>query len=376
MTRILFISGTTAGGSGLSQRELATQLIARGHDVLFVVDDKRLARAARWLYEGLSDASVRLARTPAEGLLVRVRDAIQQGTTRTEIAGLPHLTTAYPQNALPRVIRTFQPDIVVANSVERWAWRRIHDICAELHVPTILYVREEASLPHLATGKLPTVLLANTPSLAETLRREGFDCGFIPSVVDVSRIHTTSTRQSALAINPIHIKGGDFVWELAERLPEVPFVLQEAWDLSTAEVKAIEARRATHRHVAFRRRQEPGPGLYADARVLLVPYRVDSRPRVILEAQSNGIPVIAADVPALVEAVGPGGVIIPLSDPDGWVAALRRIWQDDAWYAGLSAAALRHSQRPEVAPAAIAAQFEAAVDGAIRLFTEVSGSGV
>ena len=48
----------------------------------------------------------------------------------------------------------------------------------------------------------------------------------------------------------------------------------------------------------------------AHARVLLVPYRVDNRPRVVAEAQSNGIPVPASALPAHREA-GTRGVLVP-----------------------------------------------------------------
>ena len=71
--------------------------------------------------------------------------------------------------------------------------------------------------------------------------------------------------------------------------------------------------------------------------------------RVVTEAQINGIPVIASTRGGLPEAVGPGGILI---DPDGpiddWVKAVRNLWDDDAHYAALSAAALAHAQRPEI----------------------------
>jgi len=49
--RLLFVSSTTVGGSGRSQRELATQLERLGHEVRFLVDAENPARVTRRLYE-------------------------------------------------------------------------------------------------------------------------------------------------------------------------------------------------------------------------------------------------------------------------------------------------------------------------------------
>jgi glycosyltransferase involved in cell wall biosynthesis len=356
--RILFVSGTTVGGSGRSQRELAGQLALRGHDVLFLVDDDRPAPGARWAYGHLSDLSVRLAGRSLGSAVSALRDSIGGRTSSTVIDGQTHHACALPQNALARELRDFGPDVVVVSSVERWAWRQISARCASAGTPTILYVREMDTLGHLDTGSMPTVLVANARSLAQRLRSSGFTCSFIPSVVATTTTQTSSERRVALSINPVVAKGGDLFWEIAARLPQIPFVIQESWPLSDRDLHDVEARVASSPNVEFRRRAPAGPGLYRDARVLLVPYRVDSRPRVILEAQANGIPVVVGDVAGLVEAVGDGGVVVPLESVDEWVAAVQRMWEDQSMYEALSAAALAHSGRAEVDPVAITSDFE------------------
>ncbi len=274
------------------------------------------------------------------------------------IGDLPHQVTPVPQNALPNALTSVRPDVVVANSVERWAWRLIHETCRAAGVPTILYVREDDSLRHLESGAVPDVLVANAESLAERLRAQGFECAFVPSVVDVSITRTESTRRVALAINPARSRGGDIVWALAARLPEIPFVVQESWPLSGEELADVQRHTESLPNVEFRRAAPPGPNLYGDARVLLVPYRVDNRPRVILEAQSNGIPVIVGDVPALVEAIGDGGISVPLESIDAWAAAVRSLWEDEELYLRLVDAAWAHVHRPEVDPDAVTQRFE------------------
>jgi glycosyltransferase involved in cell wall biosynthesis len=85
---------------------------------------------------------------------------------------------------------------------------------------------------------------------------------------------------------------------------------------------------------------------------------VDNRPRVIAEAQANGIPAIVADSPALVEAVGDGGLLVALDDLDGWCRALRSVWDDAAVYQALTDEARRHSLRGEISASSVAARFD------------------
>lgn len=362
---LLFVSGTTGGGSGRSQRELAKQLSLQGTSVSFIVDDKDPARAARWAYGQLSDLSVRFNGRPSGAIVARVRDAIGRSPQTRVIDGLKHATSPVPQNTAARFINAHRPDAVVVNSVERWAWRRLHALCQSEGVPTILYIREEDSLEHLTTGALPTVLVANAEALALRMRAKGFECAFVPSVIDTGVTKTRSTRKVALAINPIASKGVDLIWQLADEMSEIDFVVQESWPLEGAEEVTVAAEVASRPNVAFRRRRAPGPDLYSDARVLLVPYQMDSRPRVILEAQANGIPVIVGDVPALREAIGAGGLSVPLDSVPAWVEVLRSLWDDEQRYTALSDAARTHGHRSEVSPAAVARAFEHLVHDAV-----------
>jgi glycosyltransferase involved in cell wall biosynthesis len=84
------------------------------------------------------------------------------------------------------------------------------------------------------------------------------------------------------------------------------------------------------------------------------------RPRVVLEAQANGIPVLATDLPALRETVGPGGSLVPADAPiAAWVEALGTCFDDPDRYQALVAAARAHAARDEVQPERVVARFEA-----------------
>lgn len=365
--RLLFVSSTTKGGSGRSQRELARKLIERGYELCFLVDDGRPAPTLRRVYGQLSDISARL-QGHSGGRLARWLEGLPGRRAHSVmIEGQATLVSPVPQNALATVLRSVHPDVVIINSMERWAWKRVYDRCHVQGVPTVLYVRETDSLDHMASGAKPTRLVANAESLVDELRSRGFECSFVPSVIDVGVTRTESTRQVALAINPVLTRGGDIVFAVAARLPEIQFVVQESWPLAADELAQVERRVAMLPNVTFRRSAPPGPQLYGDARVLLAPYRVDNRPRVIAEAQANGIPVVAADVPALTEAIGEGGITVEGEDINAWCNVLRSLWEDSGKYAALASAAAANSRRPEIDPDQVTNSFEEVLRQAVAI---------
>ncbi len=110
-----------------------------------------------------------------------------------------------------------------------------------------------------------------------------------------------------------------------------------------------------------RRPTDPG-AVYADARVLLAPFLLDGRPRVVLEAQANGIPVLASDLPALRETVGEDGQFVGADAPAlEWAAALGELIDDPIRYRRASDAARAHAHREEVDPDVIVSRFERAL---------------
>ena len=364
--RLLFISGTTTGGSGRSQRELAARLAEKGHDVRFLVDDGSPERLRRFVYEQLADLSARVSTRPGSRV-VRFLERKPGGRTRTvQMTHVEHHITPIPENAALDELKSFRPDVVIGSSVLRLAWRKIRSMCDARGIPTVLYIREEEALNHFANGVLPAdAVVANAESLAAEIRRQGFECAFIPSVIEVEVTLVEPTRRAVLVINPIESRGIETVWKVAARLPEIPFIVQESWPLEPDQLEAVRQHVARLPNVEFRRLAPPGPQLYRDARVLLVPYRIANRPRVIAEAQANGIPVIVGDVPALVEAIGGGGLQVPLDDIGAWCAAIELTWNDPERYEVLSAAAVQHSKRSEIDPRAVATSFERIVNGLV-----------
>lgn len=357
--RLLFVSDSMVGGSGRSQRELAAALVHRGHEVLFLVDPSTPSGRTPWVYEQLSDAAERFSGTFAGRFLVLLEAFPGRRASRRDVDGLAHVTTPVIENAAWSVTRSFRPDVIVGSSVSRLGWRKIRTLCARLGIPTLLYVREDSALGHFTDGVVPgDGFVANAPGLADAVRSLGLGCDFLPSVVDVGVTRGDSTREKVLAVNPIEGRGVRTVWDLAEKLPKIPFVVQESWALDPLQLAHVEEHLARLPNVEFRRAEPAGPRLYRDARLLLVPHRGGDRPRIIVEAQANGIPVLCGNHPTLVDAVGPGGICLPFDDLGAWREAVETLWTDVSAYASLSEAAKTHSSRPDISAEHVAAGFE------------------
>jgi glycosyltransferase involved in cell wall biosynthesis len=360
--RIIFVSSVAAGGSGTSQRQLARRLRARGH-VVAVLAATSESRVVRPLYDHQVDLSTRLRASRVRPALLALQRPWGTRVRQADTPDFPTWMAAVPENAYRTVRGRRVPDVVVGSSIERVSWRRLLGQLRATGVPSVLYLREESAIGHLTISRaVPDLLLANAESLAIAAREAGHACELVPSVVEVDRARTESTRRAVLLVNPIAILGGDRLAPIARARPDIPFVVQESGLLSESERAAVVAATRDLANVELRPFATDPAAVFRDARVVLAPHRVDNRPRVILEAQTNGIPVIASDHPGLVESVGAGGrIVADTDDPKPWIDALGAVWDDDATYAVLVEAARRHASRDEVMPERVVDRFEALV---------------
>jgi glycosyltransferase involved in cell wall biosynthesis len=325
--------------------QLALRLIERGNDIalLTTTDDYRDGR-----FPALTSLQARLRKR----FVLSADDTFPYPLWRTNVADL----------GAKRVVEAFRPDVVVAHvggrttlGFSRGVLRGARDL------PSALYFRDIEAVQILDRRSVqPNMVLTNAQRITELVAAKGWVSPTIPSIVETDEYLTDSTRETVLFINPrSQRKGVDIAWALAEARPDVPFVFLEAWRFTPAIREELERRAAPLGNVEVRASVRELDRIYADARVLFAPYE-DSRPRVVAEAQANGIPVLGAKVPGLVEAVGPGGVLVEFDAPvEEWVRALSALWDDAAAYEQFAAAARTHSQRPDMLPQHLAERFEA-----------------
>ncbi|MEO6468367.1 MAG: glycosyltransferase [Acidimicrobiia bacterium] len=365
--KFLFVSNDTRGGSSVSQRQLARRLTERGHHVEMLAATVE-SRMARPLYDQQVDLSTKLRHSPLRPALLALQRPMGRRIRRLDTPDHPTWVCAIPENGFRSLRRRFEPDVVVAASIDRVSWRRLRAQLQAAAIPSVLYLREASAKGHLAvTGAPPDLLLANAESLAVEARALGYECTVVPSIVELDRSRTETTRTKVVLVNPIEMLGGDRVWDMARARPDISFVLRQSNMMSEAEIDAVTRPLADHPNVALLPYTTCPAELYRDARILLVPHRVDNRPRVVLEAQANGIPVLATEFPGLIEAVGAGGTLVPNDAPsDAWVQALGAIWDDDDRYAALVRAARTHANRDEVTPDRILERFESLVGALVE----------
>ncbi|MEO7572235.1 MAG: glycosyltransferase [Acidimicrobiales bacterium] len=361
---LLFISGVSAGGAARSTLELARELQDRGHRVAVLLgdrpDEQSWAGRARRI-------SVKLRRSPGGSLLHRAFRRATRRASRDPLSAMPLFRARFPENAHRSLIDEHRPQAVVANSLSRPALRAIHDDLRAHDLPLVLYLRESQAVKHLEIwGLRPELIVANSEHLAALVRRTGSICTVVPSAIDARAATIESTRTVLLMVNPIPENRPDLVLDLARSRPDIPVVLQESWPLSQADRRALEAAAADLDNVEVRSRTDAPAEIYRDARVLFAPY-ASGRPRVVVEAQHNEIPAVALDQPALAEAVGTAGVLVP---PDArsadWLVAVASIWDNDVLYEQMRQRCRTHAERSDTAPSVVAAKLEACLCELIR----------
>ena len=357
--RILFVSGESAGGAPKSTIELARLLARRGHEVDVLLGDRPSTDAP---YQRAVNLYIKARSVPVLGRVLRrlLRVAGRRASSRSEPGALPRVFDArLPENAYLQLHAECQYDVVVANSLPRLSIAWMDDDLRSLGTPFVVYLRESHAVTHFSVTALrPSGVVANSRELQRVVAGEGVPCDYVPSVVDFTAAEVVSSRETVVLVNPIEANRPELVAYLAAARPDIPFVLQESWPLEATDLAHLESLTAAHRNLSLRRRTDSPADVYRDARVLLATYPF-GRPRVVLEAQHNGIPVLALGQPALAEAVGRGGVLMAGDARDEeWLQELERLWDDRSHYDELASASREWSRRDEVQPDQIAARFE------------------
>ena len=230
--------------------------------------------------------------------------------------------------------------------------------------PHVLFAQFEQAVPTIrvamATG-LPVVILCHGPygytelaeaGLAQAVDLFVFNSTFLLNLanrnvhhvvvsppIDVDRVRAPAgleARYAATLVNLFSNKGPHVLYELARRMPRRLFLgvrggygNQEEHDLPNVDLV------------------DPTPDIgrvYGASRVVLMPSAEESFGMVALEAQSNGVPVIASNIPSLRESLGTGAFFVDRDNLDGWERALRLL-DDDCTYDEASRRARENVER-------------------------------
>ncbi|CAB4759105.1 unannotated protein [freshwater metagenome] len=323
---ITFVCGTPHGGALDSTVALAQCARDAGHPTTVVVAASDPYSTDR----RLNAALVRLSRwsAPLAHSAWRIYERRHRRATRDEVS---HFTVLRATDVVA-VARSVHPagGLVVVNSVRRLDLKRLIELAQAMSSGVVWYLREATSLVSVAElGPLVDVLLANSvPLAAEASRLAGRACEYVPSVISVDDLVEPTERRSLLLVNAVASYGLDEAIEIARRRPNDHVVLQESWPLEASDLASLRERTQALPNVEFRHRTERS-AIYRDARIMLLPHAANvvglNRPRVALEAQHLGVPVIAYNTPGLAAVVASDRCIVENDGIDGWVTAIDRI---------------------------------------------------
>jgi glycosyltransferase involved in cell wall biosynthesis len=322
------------GGVQTSTDQLCQALIARGHQVSVLSELMPKGRFA---------------------LRCRLKMAFSKvlrgcKVSRDMTLGYPVWRTWFAEDAVEYVAKQEKPDLIVLMTgrvvpIGLAAKRTGIPLQVQLH--DVAFHAQGGDFALL--GNVPCV--ANSKFTADRYHEAfGVDPIVIYPFIAPEKYRTETTRKYVTFVNPHPRKGLEIALQIARACDKIPFLFVEGWTLSAEQHQELMTSLSTLPNVTFLTSQKDMRKIYGVSKILLAPsIRPEEFGRVAAEAQISGIPVVASARGGLPEAVGPGGVLLPHDGPiDDWVAAIRHLWEDDAYYAEISARAVAHAERLEM----------------------------
>jgi len=337
--RILFITAhpylpQLIGGMQTSTDQLCRSLQQRGHHVAVLV--------------GLTPVGWR-------GFLSRIKQQINARlfgckTARDQDCGYPVWRAWFPWEAVAYVVRQERPEVIVVVAGEPV---RMGLAAQATGTPIIMQLQNvEFQLHGMEFKALGPVACVSNSRFTADAYAEAYQ---VPSEIiypfmTPDAYLTETSRANVTFINPVPLKGRDIALRIAAHCPDIPFAFVEAWPLNDQDKQDLMRELAHLPNVTLLPPQKDMRKVYGKCKILLAPSLWnEGYGRVATEAQFSGIPVVASTRGGLPEAVGTGGVVLdpeaPIAD---WVAVIRKLWEDDAYYKAMSAAALAYANRPDI----------------------------
>jgi FkbM family methyltransferase len=346
-------------GGDKSNRLLMEALAARGHHVRVVARVEQFGAASHSRLAGALAARGIALQEESAGVAFRLHGVEARILTRGSC-----LRGYFAAQA-----EAFDPDIIVTSTDD--PARLMLDTALRRPQARVVYlVRATVALPFgphssVASAYHSRVLrqVDGVAAVSEYVARYTRQWGGLPAVhVPISLLDPGEPanlgafeNRFVSMVNPCAVKGIAIFLALAERFPDVEFAAVPAWGTTAADLAAM--RRLAN--VAILAPFENIDDLLRQTRVMLAPSLwAEARSRVILEAMSRGVPVMASDVGGLAEAhLGVDYLLpvnqvtryrpavdermvpvadIPVQDTRPWEAALARLLSDRGHYGELA----------------------------------------
>ena len=241
--------------------------------------------------------------------------------------------------------------------------RPTHARYVEERRPDVLFAQFEMSVPTIrfaVEANLPVAILCHGPygytelaeaGLAQVVDLFVFNSVFLRNAANRNVHHVVVSppldrarvkapagpeRRFVTLVSLFVNKGPHVLYALAQAMPERSFLAVKG-AYGDQHIEALP-------NVELRDTTPDIRGVYGESRVVLMPSAEESFGLVAVEAQSNGVPVVATDLPSLRESLGDGALFVPREDIDAWAAALRRL-DDPGFYAEMCRRAKANADR-------------------------------
>jgi glycosyltransferase involved in cell wall biosynthesis len=348
------------GGGDKSNRLLMQALAARGHVVRVVARVEHFGeRAHAALLRELAARGTGVGTQEGPGVELRLN-----GVEVRILARNPALRSYFAVE-----VRAFDPEIILA-STDDPAHLMLAVALRAARARVVYLVRATVALPFGPDSGLPSAfhtealrqadgVIAVSEYVAQYTRRwGGVEAIHVPiSLLDPGGYPQLGRFENRFVsmVNPCAVKGISIFLALADRFPGVEFAAVPTWGTTAADFAELRKRP----NISVLAPVDDIDDLLRQTRVMLAPSLwAEARSRVILEAMSRGIPVMASAVGGLAEAmlgmdyllpVNPvahyrpmvdelmvPAVDIPPQDVSPWAAVLERLLTDQTHYEDLS----------------------------------------
>lgn len=377
------------GGGDKSNRLLMEALVERGHQVRVVT---RVEQFGPEGHEGL------LAALRARGV---EGDGSDGTCIRFTLAGVavrvlslsPHLRGFFQAQ-----IDEFDPDIIITSTDD--PGQLLFDIAVKAPRARVVYlVRATIAVPFGPDSSMVSAAKTEVLKRADaTVGVSHYVAGYVREWSGIDAIHVPISLLEPVRsfpllgrfenpyiamVNPCAVKGISIFLELADRMPAARFAAIPTWGTQADELEAMRQRP----NITLMEQMDNIDGLLKQTKVMLVPsVWAEARSRIVLEAMSRGIPVVASDVGGLHEAkLGVPYLIrvnpivkyrpsvdasmvpvaeVPPQDVEPWHKVLARLATDEAHWTELASAsrkaALEYAENLNVVP------FEGVLEGLLK----------
>jgi len=258
-------------------------------------------------------------------------------------------------------IAAFRPDLVLT---QLEGCEAIAAAAIEARVPVVLWVHDNEFMyfkGRLGPNPLLLAVSATDFVAGSMAERFGYHSPVLYPPVDLDRCRAPRdpAADAVTLINPVREKGVQIALAVAALLPHRRFLFVETWPLTGTRGAELRPSLARLPNVTLR---PPSPAIgavYARTKVLLAPSQcVEAFCTVALEANANGIPVVASRIGGIPTTLGEGGVLLsPDSPPEAWAQAVERLLTDAPAYEEASQKALLNAARPVFAAEALVDRF-------------------